>query len=347
MTSFDDQWRHEAIIDRSLANIFSDYEPEALPSEEKLYFSSLFAPQMPPLTQRIARLGYQGFSDIAPPSLRRAILKPLRGIRNTTKKRYKSVEECSFNKLVNKLDQQGLTRKGYFGSKSVICLSYDVDQKVGYCYLDEIVEMLSSFDLKATFNILTDWEYQIDWPKLNTLNASDNFEIGLHGAKHDIALGYKKRNTIRREIEAALDCVPFKLASYRAPALCMSSNLMEEIISQEFLVDSSMPMTSMYYKSVESCFPYPIINSQSWEFPVTVQDSSMFLDLKLSEDESFIEIKKIIDDIILIGGVGILNLHPYIAVQYKNFHKRILTYIAQKDEAIILTQQELYGHLEN
>ena len=333
------------IIDRTLNSIFSDYESGMLTVAEKEYYYNLFQPASPSLVQRWARLGYQSFSENSLPLLRRALLKPLRGIRNTTKRKTKKVVDCKFNMLVERLDREGLSRRGYWGAPSVICLSYDIDQKIGYDYLGSIVDLLLSLELKATFNILTNWEYTVDWSKLTEMYESDHFEIGLHGGRHDIALGYRGSKAIQCEIKNALKCIPFKIASYRAPALCMSSSLMADIIFQDFLVDSSMPMTNMYYKSVESCFPYPICNSPVWEFPVTIQDSSLFLDLKLSEDDSFKEMKKIIDDVVLFGGVGVLNLHPYIAVQNKQFHEQVLSYIAHKSEVSVVTQQELYAHL--
>jgi hypothetical protein len=332
-------------FDDTLDSIFVNYDSEIVDLDDKLFFSDYFSPHEPSLQQRIARLSFQAFSNNVSPAFRLACLKPLRLLRNTTKKQIKSPAQCSFNMLVRRLNDCGLIRREYDGYPAALCLSYDVDQKIGYNYLDEIINILLKYQLDATFNILTDWEYQVDWKKISDLNTFSCFEIGLHGGKHDVALGFRSRETIRKELEAALSSIPFEVKSYRAPALCMSQALMDVIEKLSFTIDSSLPMTNMYYKSVDSCYPFKLPDNSMWELPVTIQDSTLFLDLKLSEDAAIGEMKQIIDDVVALKGVAVLNLHPYIAVRYPRFHNSIVEYISTIDQLKTFTQTKILASI--
>ncbi len=335
-------------INTALSFVFEDFDlTRHINDSEIEYFSKLLKPQSPSFLQRQARLAFQAFSDSVSTRCRLATFKVLKNIRKATAlTEMKRAGDCLFNRKVLELDKLGLKRRGYKGMSSAVCLSYDVDRLVGYEYLEELAEILLKHNMKATFNILTNWEYKIDWKKINVLKEA-GFEIGLHGGRHDISLGYRSIPSIGTELKRALSDIPFKVYGYRAPALCMSQELMDVVAELGFLYDSSLPMTNMYYKSVESCFPYPCHAGNLWEFPVTIQDSTLFLDLNLSQGEALNRMTSNIDGIVKHGGVNIINLHPYIVIEQTSFHQKLLDYLTKKGNLLFCSQKEFYDYIQS
>lgn len=328
-------------VDMALDRLFENYAPDALAAREKEDLAGLLSPRSPSLVQRFVRLGFQAFSDHAPTAMRLAVLKVLRRARNAKRRPVIAPGECRFNRAVMGLEGAGLVRRTFGGKRAAVCLSYDVDRLVGYDYLDHILGELRENGLEATFNLLTRWEYE---PSREVVQGilDCGHEVGLHGARHDVALGYRPRVSRLRELRRAVSDLSLPLASYRAPALCTSPGLMEDIASHGFGIDSSLPMSNMYYYSVESCFAYPLDERGAlWELPVALQDSTCFLDMGMNDAESFTCFTGLIDDIRRIGGVAVLNLHPYVAIDHPAFHSKLLSWIRQADDLCVSTQSGL------
>lgn len=332
-------------IDIAFSFIFSNYKPGCFNTREIQFLSSFLAPQMPSIIHRQIRLSFQLLSTFLPVSWRLSLLKLIREVRKITATKIKEPRDCIINKKVIELDKLGFKRRKYKQFKAVVCLTYDIDRKVCYNYLDKLIDILCKYNLTATLNILTAGEYKIKWAKIENIKNL-GFEIGLHGATHDIALGYRNIGYIRLELKNALANIPFKVYGYRAPALCMTPTLLQVITELGFLYDSSLPMTNMYYKSVESCFPYPL-NNKVWEFPVTIQDNTFFLDLKLSQKEALKKLISIIEAIKLLGGISIINLHPYIIINKLAFHYKLLTYLKEQKDILICTMKDLYDYIQS
>lgn len=328
-------------VDMALERLFEDYTPDALPQQERDALAGMLSPLSPSVAQRLVRLGFQAFSDHAPTALRLKVLKVLRRIRNTQRRPVLAPQECRFNEAVMRLEAAGLTRRTFHGRRAAVCLSYDVDRLVGYNFLDTIVAELAEHGLEATFNLLTRWEYEPSREVVQALLDSGH-EVGLHGARHDVALGYRPRAFRRRELRRALADLGIEMTSYRAPALCTSPGLMRDVADHGFRIDSSLPMSNMYYHSVESCFPYPLDESGGlWELPVTLQDSTCFLDLGQDEDEALSHFKAVIEGVRELGGVAVLNLHPYVVIENRAFHSNFLEYLAEIDEVRVASQRSL------
>jgi len=330
-------------IERVLAFVFQDYSPGTLDDEEILALSSLLRPRSPSRRQRLIRLLFQAYSDHLPTSWRLSALRLLRRFRNTRARDLTPTEDCRFNRLVRELTGRGLKLRGYQGKRFALCLSYDLDQQICMQSLGMVIESLAQRGLTATFHVLTNWEYEVDWARLQ--DARDQgFEIGMHGGRHDIALGYRSHHAIEGEILAARDQFPFEVSSYRAPALCMTDNLMAIIESAGFRCDSSLPMANRYYHQVESCFPFPCGSGPIWELPVTLQDSTLFLDQGLSVSEAFEETLNTIRPVRELGGVSVLNLHPYAFAAQEPYHPRLLDAIASLDDCWVCTHSQVVEH---
>lgn len=330
-----------SIIDTTLHSIFTDYNSDILSKREKDDLLELFRPIAPSSFQCFSRLAFHEFSTYAPVFMRLFLLRHIRKLRNRGRTAVISTKRCRFNLLVQNLDEGGLSRHGYRGKKASVCLSYDVDRDICHNSLEKITQLLECRHLTATFNILTNWEYEVDWQKIIDMKKS-GFEIGLHGGEHDIALGYRPMVSIAKKIKKAKNKSQCQYFSYRAPALCMTPNLLGVIQKSGFQCDSSLPMSNMYYKSVESCFPYPLdTNGHLWELPVSIQDSTVFLDMELNEQDAGDYIIKLVDEIIEIGGVAVINLHPYIIHDHPEFHIQLLNYLVSLEDVWICTQSDI------
>ena len=83
-----------------------------------------------------------------------------------------------------------------------VCLTHDVDWETCQQAVPWVFSIEKSFGLKSTFNFLTQWHYKTDMSLVETLLAND-FEIGLHGASHDIAMGARPASVLRDVLETA------------------------------------------------------------------------------------------------------------------------------------------------
>lgn len=330
----------KAALIRTFNTIFADFDSSVVDGLDAEKLAALLSPISPGIKQRTARVLFHYYSLVVPKPLRLMTLKLLKRARNTARKELVSAKECEFNKIVGGFDRS-FKRRGYAGKKSCICLSYDIDREDCYAYLGELKNILESFELPSTWNILTGWEYQIDWGYLKGL-ITDKIDIGLHGHEHDISFGYRNKSHISAHLQKSIDAVPFELKGYRAPALSMSRSLMDIVEQKGFIYDSSLPMSNMYYHSCESAFPYVNINNQElWEHPVTLQDSTLFLDMRLSQEDAFKKAVEMIEEIIDLGGVNCINLHPYIVRVQTDFHKKLLEYVSALDDIYICSHEEL------
>jgi hypothetical protein len=318
----------------------------ALSSAEIQEVKKLLKVEAPSTFQQIARLGFQSYSNVVSPRFRIAAVKVLKTIRKTKAKKLKNANECRVNEIILSLEKKGFTKRKFKNHRSALCLSYDIDQKVCWDRLDELATILKAKNLPATFNILTDWEYKFEWDKALRLNQL-GFEIGLHGASHDISFGYRSRSRIMNEIGPVVKAAPLKLTGYRAPALSMSPTLMQSVRDLGFLYDSSLPMSNMYYKSVESCFPFQDALTTLWQIPVTMQDNTCFLDQKLSSEDSVVWAIDQVNQIHQIGGVNAVNLHPYISMEHPEFHLKFLDYLAEAKDMWKCTHKELFDFIQS
>ncbi len=313
-----------------------------LGQEESDEISSLLLPSEPALGGRLARMALHGCYASAPKAARTAALRLIRTARRVKGDSVKRPSECLFNRKALELDAKGFQRA--LPKSRRVCLSYDIDQGICHKSMPSFADALSRRGLKATFNILTSWEYKPDWKMVSSIRDA-GFEIGLHGGAHDTALGYRPKGAIVRALKAAIDKLPFHVAGYRAPALCMTASLMEAVAELGFRYDSSLPMSLPRCKCVESCFPYKF-PSGLWELPPSLQDSTLFLDLGMGEYAALKEATAVIEEILGMGGAAILILHPYVLAGRESFHTGLLDWISS-NSCECATMKELVDGLAN
>ncbi|KJR40691.1 polysaccharide deacetylase [Candidatus Magnetoovum chiemensis] len=232
--------------------------------------------------------------------------------------------------LRNIIESWGCAVENYWnGYNAVICMTHDVDYLSGYKYLSELAEIDKKYELKSTFNILTQWDYKIDKKTLSSLEQ-EGFEIGLHGRAHDIALGFRKYDKIKKDISTALDHLSYcTIDGFRAPALSVSENLLKVLSESCFIYDSSILGTCRHTYEILYCYPYKYPNINIWEIPLSIQDTYFFRDQNLTDDEAFKKTVLIINRIIEFGGIVVINCHPCIIKDHKVYYRLLLQYVSE------------------
>lgn len=208
------------------------------------------------------------------------------------------------------------------GKRGVCVISHDVDWLACYRALDWLCAVERKYGVSSTFHFLTEWRYTPDRQRLETMRA-EGFEIGLHGRLHDAGFGYRARDYIIADLRRALEKLPAGITAYRAPALCVSNELLSALADVGLRVDSSMLVLNRYAPPAESVWPYEIAPGII-ELPLSMQDDLLFRDLRLSDDDALALVTKHMKTIVGAGGVFVFNGHPGILCQHKPFYEGLM-----------------------
>jgi len=223
------------------------------------------------------------------------------------------------------------------GKCAVVCLTHDVDTSVGYNFIPQLINIENKFKIKTSFNFLTEGEYELK-ENIFLLLKKNGFEIGLHGATHDISFGYQKKEKIEKIISTITNQKNFSRCGFRSPALSISNRLIQILDKYGISYDSSV---SIYYEKLAGCYPYFFPKTKVWELPLCLQDDVLFRDFKLKENQAFFLVKEFIEDIKKINGVCVLNFHPILIKNNFNCYKKILGFLNKQTDILITTGGEL------
>lgn len=248
-----------------------------------------------------------------------------------------------YQELKTNLNAPGIEWAG--GKKGVVCITHDVDFVEGYDFVEELVELEKEYSIRSTYNFLVKGRYRCERGLLQYI-IDNGFEVGLHGYTHDIALSYRSPSIIKRDIEKALSEMDFRVMGFRTPALSISKNLLTVLKELNFKYDSSLASTSSYWQGVEICFPFRYPGLEIWEVPLCLQDSTMFRDHSLNDEDALQLVKNMIDGIIEVGGVAAINLHPCILKKRMDFYQKLLSYIKDQHKIWITPVIGLIEFLE-
>lgn len=280
-------------------------------------------------------------------SKRYHILNSIKKIRQFFRKDLIEISHCRFVELDRELrDKLSIPPINWNGNRGVICLSHDIDSKEDYGYVKEICGLNKKYNLIGGFNFLTDWGYQIDKYFLEEIH-NNGFEIGLHGYTHDIAVGFRSKERIKRELSMAIKKIDFPVKGYRAPAFAVSKRLLEVLKELGIKYDSSMKTISCYSpQSAEVFYPYRYPGVGIWEIPLTIQDDRMFRDLHLSNEEATGVIKELASKIIEIGGVCVINNHPALIQKKIYYYEELLDWISSLRDVWVTRMDKLIEFME-
>jgi peptidoglycan/xylan/chitin deacetylase (PgdA/CDA1 family) len=220
-------------------------------------------------------------------------------------------------------------------------LSFDIDNKIDYSKLPPLLEDLRKLNLPATVNVITHGDYQFDQLYMKTLQAG-GVEIGLHGDTHNSALSFLPQKAIKYKLQRAIDRLGFVPSGFRTPGLSFSDVLIDVLDELGFLYDSSLTTGITMYKSIEFPYVFRYRDTRIIEVPVFMQDYNFFVNNLYSERETITIFKRQLEEISLIGGVALINLHPSMIYNRKYFWDNFMEMtVYHKETAYISTIQEL------
>jgi peptidoglycan/xylan/chitin deacetylase (PgdA/CDA1 family) len=200
-----------------------------------------------------------------------------------------------------------------------VCLTHDVDWIGCQEFARNIADAEQRCAVRSTFNFLTHWNYELDRALLEDL-AREGFEIGLHGAEHDIALAYRSEGAIHKKLSRALAELAVPVKGFRSPALSSSESLFAVLQDLQFVYDSSLTSSDLG----GLCFPFPHPGRDLLEIPLSLQDSMLFRDFGLGDDEGLEIAVETMETIVGLGGVFVFNGHPGILKNHMDFYCNFL-----------------------
>ena len=297
--------------------------------------------------ERVSRRTFDPVLSRIPGRARLRITDMFKKFRNPRKEiSLKLPGECCINRVIIDLrDTLGADVFRWNDNGAVVCLTHDIDNKIGYNFIPHILEYYTKYGGSATFNFLTNYDYEISDSIISEIESVD-CEIGLHGFRHDIGLAYCSKKYMRRRLTKALERLPMAIHGYRSPALSNSESLFEVLVELGIRYDSTLQVTNTFYKSVETCFPYQYKDFGLWEIPLTLQDDVFFRDAKLSEKKALQLTIDIIQQVRDIGGVCVLNLHPHLIKDREYFFEGLLEFLSLEDDLWICPLRDVYDFLQ-
>lgn len=275
------------------------------------------------------------------------ILDSIKRLRQLYRKDLVEITHCRFVELDKILREKlSISPIDWGGKRGVICLSHDIDNQKDYKYIKETYQLNKKYGVVSSFNFLTDWGYEIE-KKLLEEFSDNGFEIGLHGYTHDIAIGIRSEDRLRRELSMALKKLDFPVKGYRAPAFAISRRLLKILKEFGIKYDSSMKTISCYSsQSAEVFYPYRYPGVDIWEVPLTIQDDRVFRDLHLSNEEAVGVIKELASRIVRIGGVCVINNHPGLIQKKIHYYQELLEWISSLKDVWVVTMGKLVEFME-
>lgn len=225
--------------------------------------------------------------------------------------------------------------------KFFIGLTFDIDNKMDFKYLPYFLDYLTGHNISATVNVLTHSDYQISLQDISDIRKKGH-EIGLHGDTHNSALAFLPKKIIRCKLQRAIEKLGFVPYGFRSPALSFSDSLIEVLDDLGFVYDSSLTTGIAMYKSIEFPYAFRYKNSRIIEIPLFMQDYNFFVNNCCTEEETIAVFRKQIEELSMISGLAIINVHPSIIVYKKRFwYDLIDMLISYRSKAYISTLYEL------
>ncbi|MBF0497064.1 MAG: polysaccharide deacetylase family protein [Deltaproteobacteria bacterium] len=227
-----------------------------------------------------------------------------------------------------------------------IGLTFDIDNKIDYHLLPDLVEDLVKHGLTATINLVTHTDYTISSSFITDLQRS-GFEIGLHGDTHNTALAFLPKPIIKAKLQRAVDRLGFIPYGYRTPGLSFSPNLVTGLDELGFVYDSSLTTGIAMYRSIEFPYVFRFPGSRLLEVPLFMQDYNFFVNDLYSEAAALAILSEQLDEIKKINGVAVINLHPIMIHHRKHFRSELVRLLlSYKKTAHISTIYDLVKHIE-
>lgn len=194
------------------------------------------------------------------------------------------------------------------GKRFAVVLTHDVDTSRGQVRCQQLVKLEDRMGFCSSFNFVPE-RYPVSETLRNEL-ASNGFEVGVHGLRHDGNLFASRGKFLEDAVQINRYMKEWNAVGFRSP--CMFHNL-EWIADLAVEYDASTFDTDPFEPQpdgVGTIFPFMVGSGPRGyvELPYTLaQDFTLFILMR----ERTIDIwKKKIDWIVRRGGMVLVNVHP-------------------------------------
>jgi len=190
------------------------------------------------------------------------------------------------------------------GKKFSFVITHDVETEAGIKMIPRICGMEKELGFRSAWYFVPE-KYRVDPALIATLKAED-FEVGLHGLKHDGRLYDSRRIFDRRMARISEYARQWGAIGFRSPSLHRRADWIRDI---PFEYDSSYPDTDPYEPQAGGClsiFPYFI--GSVIELPVTLAQDHTLFDILGHKDISVWTRK--LDWIEERSGMALVLVHP-------------------------------------
>ena len=270
------------------------------------------------------------------------LAKKIRNPKGTLNLRYPlEFPECQ--KIVESLKDKDL--RPWWGKKAVVCLCHDVDNIKGAGYMGQMVTINKKYDLSATINVLTKADYKLDNLPLQQW-YEEGFEIGFHGATHDQGFAFRSPEKIREKLDEGFRRLStFHPCGYRSPALSISKDLFFSLESAGFRYDSTLQVASPFYSSVRLPYPVYLSDYRIWELPLMIQDDNYFRDTKTSKKEIFTSLQRFVEEVKLLNGVCVINMHPHLMSDHPDFYEEFAQWLSTREDVAVRNARDVIEYM--
>jgi len=196
------------------------------------------------------------------------------------------------------------------GKKFALVLTHDVDTAKGHARCEQLMNLEIRLGFRSSFNFVPE-RYTVS-PELRSLLEANDFEVGVHGLRHDGNL-FASREKFQSEAARINGYLKeWRAVGFRAP--CMYHNL-EWIAELDIEYDASTFDTDPFEPQpdgVGTIFPFLVpggSNPRKYvELPYTLpQDFTLFIMMKETTNDIW---KSKLDWVVSHGGMVLVNTHP-------------------------------------
>ena len=231
--------------------------------------------------------------------------------------------------------------------KSVhVCLTHDIDTARCYELLPDVLNIEEKHDVRSSCNFLTKGPYSVSSSYLDEIENNE-WEIGLHGDYHDLAMGFRNMADVKERLLRALDVLDRPIAGFRAPGLGISQPLLKLLNEMGFSYESSIKLNCFYSSGTSLYHPYLHPDTGLWELPLAIQDDGLFRDLQLDIKTALTRTSKAIELLKDWNGMFVLNTHPVNLDGRLEFYDKLLARLVSDKDVKIILPHDLVNGLNN
>ncbi|MBI2321827.1 MAG: hypothetical protein HYU88_06985 [Chloroflexi bacterium] len=285
----------------------------------------------PPATSRLARRLLGPVLLRLPARARLVATGLLKRLRSPSRRlAYVAPADFAGDRLVAALAGRYPLRLWGLGRRFCLALTHDVDTRIGYDFVPTLVDELRARGLRSSFYLLTHGDYRVE-PALVRALVGDGFEVALHGATHDVGIGYRSRAAIR-------DWEAYLTGAADAPDA-------DDVRQNLRALRQSL---ARLYPGVGYSFPYRLPGLPLVEVPVWFQDAFLFRDAGLDLDDALSWCQATVGQLRERSAAVVFVMHPDNMVGRRDFMRRFLDLVAvwRDDDALVCPLVEVVRRFE-